>query len=196
MFTMALGFPNSILADDDLRPHGFIRAEVHEHQLLVRTEPNAIVVITREPSDGVSFQANEHGILKILLSDVPAGRVTISELTPVPDRGSQAQQGSSFYFVPNSGFSVGNHFYIATSISFANSDQIDSDLSRTYGTGARLARWEDLVADSIQGPTGSFAPLSCKRSGSLWKDRSIVGIPISMFLSAAKSSMEHVGAIS
>lgn len=56
MFTMALGFPNSILADDDLRPHGFIRAEVHEHQLLVRTEPNAIVVITREPSDGYHFK--------------------------------------------------------------------------------------------------------------------------------------------
>lgn len=103
--------------------------------------------------------------MKILLSDVPAGRVTISELTPVPDRGSQAQQGSSFYFVPNSGFSVVNHFYIATSISFANSDQIDSDLSRTYGTGARLARWEDLVADSIQGPTGSFAPLFLQAIG-------------------------------
>jgi hypothetical protein len=140
--------------------NGAISVKVVGKDLVVTTEPNAVVVMTLGTSKGVSRQAYPQGLMTISLSDVPVGsgqRLTISELTPVVDRGSQSQ--SSFHFVPGSGLSVGNHFYIATSISFTNTDQIDADIALTYGSSARLARWEDLAYDSTLGSPANFAKL-------------------------------------
>lgn len=135
-----------------------ITATINGSFVNVVTDNNAMVVFSTGNTNGITRRADSSGHLSVPLSAVPgvSGQtILVNELIQEPRAGSQAN--STFHFVPGSGLSIGNHFYIATDITFTQSDNIDAAIKYTYGSGARLAAWSDLASDASRLGSQFFA---------------------------------------
>jgi Ca2+-binding RTX toxin-like protein len=57
-----------------------------------------------------------------------------------------------YHYIPGQGISINGHTYIATNLSYAVGDDISGNIAAQFGSGARLASWENLVTDLNSSP--------------------------------------------